>query len=279
MRSETSSFVDRGVRVLGQKLLERVPSLERSLLTVRDRYARAWVRTRNLVNNVHYAAPPEPYRLLEIDPATIERGVQLRRPKFRETAVVTDGDWDRGDFVFDDLDVYRSYVAHFDRGVPWEETPFYDRVVEEIESGNPRWGCRTESAFRDRCQRLEQLYDRLQIDGYQSQSELCGGSPGGHTDDGVGEDPIDHQRRSELLTERMKDEIAVHIDRNGELLFVDGRNRLSMAKLIGLDRIVVHVLRRHSDWQAVRDAYVRGESWTRTHDHHPDIAALEFGSK
>ena len=245
------------------------------MLIVRDRYARAVVGTRGLVNAIRYAAPPEPYRLISVDPAAIERGTRLPRSKFLEAAVVAGGDWDRGGFRFRDLDVYQAYEAHFDRGVAWEETAFFDRIVEEIESGRVRWGCRTESEFRDRCRRLERLYERLATDGYRSQAELLADGGGS---DSAADDPIDFGRRSELLTERLKDEIAVHIDRDGELLFADGRNRLSMAKLIGLDSVVVRVLRRHSDWQAVRDAYVRGEPWAREYADHPDLASLEFDS-
>ena len=274
MLSELTPSVDRVVRTSGRKVLERVPSLEHSMLTARDRYARAFVGLRGLVNDLRYAAPPEPYRLIRVDPGAIERGIRTGRSKFLEAAVVAGGDWDRDGFRFRDLDVYQAYAAHFEHGVAWSETAFYDRVVSEIESGTVRWGCRTESEFRERCRRLERLYDRLETDGYRSQAELLGDRG---SRDGV-DDPIDFGRRSELLTERMKDEIAVHIDRDGEFCFADGRNRLSMAKIIGLDHVVVRVLRRHSDWQAVPDAYVHGEPWTREYADHPDLVSLEFDS-
>lgn len=265
------SVADRLLRDIGGRLLRSYPTLKDPLLVGRDRYARMYVWLRTLDNRRRYAAPPEPYRLLSVDPARIERRRQFNRSKFSQTAVVADGDWDRDGEVarFADLDVYRAYVAHFVDGVPWEDTEFYDRVVDEIRSGIVRWNCHTESEFRERCDHLDELYETIRTEGYRSQSDLA---------ERRDEDPIDLGRRSSLLTERMKDEIAVHIDRDGEFLFADGRNRLSIAKILGLDAVPVRVLRRHADWQAVRDAYVRGEERVADRGDHPDLAGLEFGS-
>ncbi|WP_277555940.1 hypothetical protein [Halobaculum limi] len=270
MSLNTVKPIDTTIREAGRSLLERSPTLEPFLVTARDRYARTRVRLRTLANSIRYAAPPEPYRLIQIDPSEVGRGVELGVSKYVEAGKVVGGEWEGEWFTFGESDVYQAYEAHFQDGVPWEETAFYARIVGELESGKVRWGCRTETEFQDRCDRLERLYERLQTEGYRSQAELLA--------DG-GDNLIQFGRRSHLLTERLKDEIAIHIDRRGELIFSDGRNRLSMAKLIGLDSVTVRVLRRHADWQAIRDAYVRGEPWTKAYADHPDIAYLEFGSK
>lgn len=267
MSESPDPAVDRLLRKSGRQILDRLPTLEEPLVAVRDRYARARIRLRTVANGIRYDAPPEPYRLLRIDPTSVERGIGFGVPKYTQAGLVAGGDWDRQGFRFADLDVYRAYVAHFEHDIPWEETAFYDRIVDEIAGGKVRWGCSTEEQFRSRCDRIDELYDRLRTDGYRTQSELLG----------EGDDPIRLRRRSELLTERLKDEIAVHIARDGEVVFGDGRNRLSMVKLIGLESVPVRVLRRHTGWQAVRDAYVRGEEWARSYGGHPDVAYLEFG--
>lgn len=270
MSLTTVQPIDVTIRAVGQSLLERLPTLEPVLVTARDRYARTRVRLRTLANSVRYAAPPDPYRLVQIDPDAVERGIEFNVAKYTEAGRVVGGEWEGRWFTFGESDVYQAYEAHFEHGVPWEQTAFYQRIVDELAGGAVRWGCRTEAEFRDRCDRLERLYTRLQTEGYRSQAELLA--------DGT-DDPIQFGRRSHLLTERLKDEIAIHIDRRGELVFCDGRNRLSMAKLIGLQSVTVRVLRRHADWQAVRDAYVRGEPWTEAYADHPDIEYLAFGSK
>lgn len=262
----TGGALDELLRGAGRRLLEERSGLEPYLLRVRDGYARAYVAVRRLRNRVRYAAPANPYRLRRVNPAAIERVVRLRQAKFREAGAVVGGDWDRPSTRFAELDVYRAYERHFEAGVPWEETAFFDRVVAEIDDGDSPWGCASESEFRERCARLDTLYERIADDGYRTQAELAAGDA---------DDPIREQGR--LRTERLKDEIAVHVGRDGELLFADGRNRLSIVKLLGLESVPVRVLRRHTAWQGVRDAYVRGVPAVERFAGHPDLASLTFG--
>ncbi|QZP39705.1 hypothetical protein [Halobaculum magnesiiphilum] len=237
-------------------------------MIARDRYARAVVRLRTVANSVRYAAPPEPYRLIDVDPASITSVRQFNRSKYVQAAVVEDGDWATPQCKFTDLDVYQAYRAHFRDGVDWADTSFYRRVVDEIEAGSVLWNCHSEADFRERCAGVDKLYERIETDGYRTQAELLEEES----------DPIDLGRESRLLTERMKDEIAVHIADDGEILFADGRNRLSILKLLDTGAVPVRVLKRHADWQRVRDAYVRGEAWTHAYDDHPDISYLRFDS-
>lgn len=260
------SSMDAALRTAGRRLVDWHPASERLLLHVRDRYARAHVHLRTLANRVRYDAPPDPYRFVEVDPARVDHHDPLPGPKFRWAGAVTDGDWDRTSKRFADMDVYRAYEAHFERGVPWTETEFFDRVVAEIEAGEVNWGCTSREEFEARCERLDDLYETIRTEGYRTQDELL---------DADVHDPIKDQHR--LKTERLKDEIAVNVGRDGEVLFSDGRNRLSIVKLLDLDAVPVRVLRRHREWQAVRDAYVRGDYVPDHLRDHPDLAALDRG--
>ena len=264
--TNTVPKLDDALRSAGEQFVRRNSSVEPVLLRTRDLYARTYVRTTQLSNRVRYDAPVEPYRLLRVDPADVEYAVGRWHPMFREAGVVDDGDWDQTDVRFEEMDVYRAYERHFEDGVPWQETAFFDRVVDELDAGAQRWGCRTRSEFEARCRRLDALYESIAEEGYCSQEELYAESV---------DDPIKNQ--SPLKTERFKHEIAVHVGRDGALLFADGRNRLCIANLLGLDEIPVRVLRRHTEWQAVRDAYVRGESEVGKFAGHPDLAYLERG--
>lgn len=258
--------LDESLRSVGSRLVERFSALEPLFLSVRDKYARAYVWATVQANSTVYDAPIEPYRLIDVDPDHIEYVRQFPESKFRHAGVVTDGDWDRTDTRFEDLAVYRAYEQHFVEGRPWEETEFYERVVAELRAGDERWDCQTPAEFDARCERLDELYEFIATDGYRTQDELLAADVS---------DPIKPQNR--LKTERMKDEIAIHIGRDGELLFADGRNRLSIVKLLGLESVPVRVLRRHERWQEVRDAYVAGAPAVEDCDH-PDLQSLEFGS-
>jgi len=248
-----------------RRLLTDLPVFELFLLRVRDCYARSYIAGRRLRNRIRYATPPNPYRLIRVDPAAIQRVGYLDHATFREAGTVVAGDWDRSTEQFTDLDVYRAYERHFEEGVPWTETAFYDRIVAEIEGGGSPWGCASEAAFRERCRRLDQLYERIATDGYRTQDELAECDVAGPITD-----------RNRFRTERLKNEIAVHVGREGELLFADGRNRLAIVKLLDLESVPVRVLRRHAAWQGVRDAYARGEPAVEQFAGHPDLADLSF---
>jgi hypothetical protein len=265
----TFSALDDRLRAAGRRLVDHRPQLESALLHARDGYARAYVRSRWLANRLRYDAPPAPYRLIEVDPAAVGRVAPTAGPKFKYAGVIVGGDWDLTGERFEETDVFRAYEHHFEAGVPWQETEFYDRVVDEIAAGTHRWGCRTRQEFDERCERLDRLYERIAEDGYRTQAELRevdGGDPIGNDSGGEG--------RRDLKTERLKNEIAVSVGRDGQLLFSDGRNRLSIVKLLDIDAVPVRVLHRHRRWQAVRDAYVRGD---RVPHDHPDLAGLERG--
>jgi len=253
---------------MGKRLIESHSSLESGLRYLRDRYARTYIWLTATANRRRYAAPADPYRFVEVDPHSIERVAELPGPLYLNAGAVVGGAWDRTTTRFVDLDVYRAYERHFEDGVPWHETDFFERIVGELAAGHERWGCRTRAEFEARCGRIDDLYDRIEESGYRTQDELH---------EHASEDPIKPPNR--LPTERLTDEIAVHIGRDGRLLFEDGRNRLSIVKLLDLDRIPVRVLRRHAAWQDVRDAYVAGDSAARDYAAHPDLASLSFGSR
>ncbi|WP_232702085.1 hypothetical protein [Halobacterium wangiae] len=265
---KVSPDVDGLLRGIGERLASQSYGVERRLLRARDLYARSYVRATVLANRVRYDAPIDPYRLIEVDPHDIEHVVGRRQPMFRDAGQVVAGNWDQTDLRFEEMDVYRAYRRHFEEGVPWSETDFFERVVGEMAEGRERWGCHTRAEFEARCERLDDLYERIAEEGYCSQAELL------ETDEAS---PIRDPDR--LKTERYKDEIAVHVGRDGDLLFVDGRNRLSIAKLLDLDEIRVRVLRRHTEWQAVRDAYVRGDLPREEHEPHPDLDPLVYAGR
>jgi hypothetical protein len=260
--------VDSGVRATGRAAVQKWPAVRKPLLVGRDVWARAYVGARTVYNNYRFDAPIEPYRILRVDPAAIDRYPgSFPKPKYRYAGAVVDGDWDQATVRFTDLDVYRAYEQHFVEGVPWHDTAFYDRVVSEIDAGNQQWGCTSRDAFDRRCEQLDELYEQIRTHGFLSQDELRASSL---------DDPF--RTRIRPKTERFKDELSIHIGRDGDLLFNDGRNRLAIAKILDLDTVPVRVLMRHRDWQRTRDDYVRGRVVDPALDTHPDLQYLTPGS-
>ncbi|WP_049985955.1 hypothetical protein [Halobellus rufus] len=268
------AWLDSALRGLGRSLFEALPVFERQLRLVRSLYADATVRLTCWGYNRRHAAPIEPYRVLWVDPARIVRlSRHSTRPRFRRLGTVVDGDWDRCEIRFRETDVFYAFERHFEEGVPWEETAFFSRVLEEMNEGAERWGCTSRSEFRDRCERLDRLYESLREHGFYSQRQLL--------ESGV-DDPVEY-RRATVAERIINDEIAVDVARDGELLFADGRNRLAIAKILGVDAVPVVVLRRHAQWAAWRDAVATflengGDLRGRLREH-PDLASLREAAR
>lgn len=261
--------VEHGLRRAGQGLVAALPAAEAPLMRARGRYAAARVRLRVARQNLVHDAEIDPFRILRVDPDAIVRTAEVwEEPKYSLAGRVRGGDWDDSDVYFEDLDVYRAFEAHFERGVPWSETAFYDRVVAELDDGHEQWGCTSRAEFDRRCDRLDRLYETIRDDGYRSQVELL--QLGGQVSIG--------KTRYTWTDRILEDEMAVSVGRDGDLLFFDGRNRLCIAKLLGLDEVPVVVMVRHAEWQSLRDAVARDDHERADVDasltNHPDVEYL-----
>lgn len=137
------------------------------------------------------------------------------------TGEVLDGDWDRKIQKFEDrIDFYRSFKMRLE-DIPWQETPYFKRVMKEINSGDTKWGCTTEEQFLSRCIRLERIYLNMKENGYVQNPD--------------------------------KDYAAVNIGRDGEIIFNNGRHRICFAKILNIPEIPVKITVRHNEWHHFRE--------------------------
>jgi hypothetical protein len=249
--------------------------------SVLDRYFEGRVKynsVRNVLAGREKIAPAEIFR---VDPDSITRSITWNelgdkadlpepeyfdRSKYKIAGTVLDGEWDLVDREFADSVVHRSFVDHFDRGVSWQETDLYNEAIERISKGERWWRCSTREGFERRCRKLDRLYDTIREDGYETQRELLSRSTATLKQRGA---------RNRNPYQIVKSEIAVDIGRDGDLIFQDGRNRLSIAKILELDTIPVVVLVRHERWQRLRDEIIEGRvEPTKLSDDlrsHPDV--------
>jgi len=140
---------------------------------------------------------------------------------FGRTGAVVSGEWDRPEIEFSSLPIYRGLAERIEDGTQWENTTFFEVHRNNIDRGNTPWGCTTEAELRDRCEYVENLWRRIDRQGYKSQREL-------------GKYPVD--------------EINVNVGRDGELLFNDGRHRLATAKILGVEKVPVRILVVHEEF-------------------------------
>jgi len=136
---------------------------------------------------------------------------------------VLGGSWEgnRRDFV-----IHPTIQELFLQGIPPERTSEYGKLRRWVEAGDFRYtrACRSVADIDRYFAELRRSFESIQNDGYLTQDEL--GESGG-------------------------DEIRVCVDRGGRLcVYGGGTHRLSIARVLGLERIPVLVKRVHADWVA-----------------------------
>jgi len=218
------------------------------------RLAPVYYRRRLSKNFNEYRAPIDPCARLHVDPDSIKlmtgRTIHSHVGRYQVFATIRNGDWDiENTREFQNNIIYRSIRDRFVSGIDWSETEIYTEALKEIEHNNVIWnGCETESDIDDRCAEMDRLYKDIKEHGYRSQYSLR-----------------DTKRNTGYINELLN-EILVDIDRNGNILFVDGRHRLSIAKILDLETIPVVCVVRHKKWMELRDEY-----WFANNQTHPDI--------
>lgn len=272
--------IETTVRSLGRHIVTEYPSVRTPVLRGWHAYRHAYAHFVCFRDSLEYARHTDlsPFEVITVDPDQIEYLVEQNgyppqtydtaefpESKFKYAGTVHGGDWDRCEMRFEETDLYRAFEAHFNRGVAWSDTTFFQRVLDFIDDGVVLWDCTNRAEFEQRCDRIDDLYESIRTNGYRSRHQLV-------QSDSIGDETTE---MSSPIPGTICDEIAVCIGRNGELLFFDGRNRLAIAKLLDLDAIPVWIMVRHEQWQARRERYAADNSDRRDRSMHllghPDL--------
>ncbi len=168
--------------------------------------------------------------LSHVNPADIVVG-QTPSSQFpvRSTYKFTrDGDWDKEVVPVEDHLLYRSYVMHFIEQRAWEDTPFFQFAMEQIDTlGSFRGEYNSVEMLRARFSKCDALYRQIESDGYKSNRAL------------YAEGKIDN-----ILF--LLDEVTVNISRDGQYILNDGWHRFASARLLNIENIPVRILVSHA---------------------------------
>jgi hypothetical protein len=198
----------------------------------------------------------DPYKLIYIDPKSINKYVDGKYGTLRwyHTGTIDDGDWDKEANDLEENIIYRTLKQRFSDGKKWHNT----ELVQKSLRGERSWrGNFSEEGIRKRCDEMDELYKDMKENGYKESSEI-----------------------SELNYPYSKlDNINVAISRDGELILADGRHRLAIAKILGIEKIPVRVVARHKMWQRTREKLykcineegVTDKNIDRRYRNHPDL--------
>ena len=204
----------------------------------------------------NYQTPISPFERYWADPSEINKMTGRRwKPWSNRRGLlgkVQDGEWDERpppapegkDYpqYFSNYDKHLAYKSYIEDGINPKETEFYRRGVCEGQS--PKYMLNT---FKE----YERLYENIRESGYLTQDEL-------------GNFPRDK-------TMRYANEVTVDVARTGEFLFVDGRHRLSVAKVLDLPRIPVVPLVRHRLWVEKLEKATIERDFNNLPKNHPDV--------
>jgi len=137
---------------------------------------------------------------------------------------------------------FYGLVQRFAEGNEWEDTVYYQTGMERINAGksfSPLSYSQTVSGLKKYLQSLDNLYADIKENGYD-----------------------------------MSSVITAQIGRNGELMVIQGQHRVTIARIIGVEKIPVRIQYRHDEWEALRtDIYNNGLPKERTDElrDHPDL--------
>lgn len=110
-----------------------------------------------------------------------------------------------------------NFEKRFIQNQDWESTSYYDSFSPNRKSKGRRGKNDWNEFKKEYLFRWEKIFNDLKINGYKTQKEI---SP---------------------LFGLPEDEIQVSINNNGEIIFVDGRHRFAMAKILGINTVPVIV--------------------------------------
>jgi len=213
---------------------------------------------------VSSAASINPLKLYRVDPLEISHAPKrdFKNRRFRFLSPVLKGDWDLNRTSLRTDYAYRSVHDHFKNDIPWEKTDLYKRTKDELtsEKNHSRWGCNNFQEFQSRLSNIDELFRVITNSGYKTQREL-------QTSE---DDPIG--TRSCHPPEW--NEVTVHVSRNGEFLFHEGRHRLAIAQALEIDKIPVRIMIRHHKWQLKRTNAFQQNKIKKHDSNHPDINNL-----
>lgn len=233
----------------------RATVMETRLSRAYWRVAPSFHRRRRQRSAGYVDSPTDPFELVHLDPDRITRFTGREFPvwtdRWRKFGAVVDGDWDeralppvsdsyRGPdpelylaHRFVETPLHRALRKHFVDDVPWEAIPLVKGLMRNARQTEASvWqNCSTTGEIREYCRELDRLYDSMREDGCLPMREVNA-----------------REERNMTFRAVMENEILVDVARDGEPLFVSGRHRLSIAKILGLDRVPVAVAVRHPEW-------------------------------
>jgi len=138
-------------RAFALAMLDRVPPVKRAVrriwydLTIL-RYKSKWRRLKK-----EYGTEFDIDKVYWLEPERIEYASFVEFDIREDKGRIIGGHWDSLEKRFEDLDIHVAFKERLIDGRQWEDTIFYQRIVDRIANGDFGWG-RNKSDFDRRCE-------------------------------------------------------------------------------------------------------------------------------
>jgi len=215
-----------------------------------------------------YSSIANPFKIIHVNPSSINyvtgRGPNPGRFQFEDIGLISGGNWDKTNDSFDEIPVVKSIFKRYCEQVDWDEIQYIHDIKSGKITGNGRYHSNSTSKLRQHCKAIDDLYQNIEQNGYQSKETL------------IQEEISDEDKFIKNDGLERYNEVAIDIGREGQFLFVNGRHRLAIAKILNLDKIPVRVCARHKKWQEIRETISktprnRLPKNTKKYIEHPDL--------
>lgn len=263
----------------------------RRFLKYRIKYFRNWIhiqraKIRESKYRLQYGRSfPDSEKIIHINPNDIEYMV-LSSSVTKPGTFIRDGEWDKKQtdinidtiplysdkstycslikkypwtyFQISDLENYQSFINHFEHGMTWQETDFYERLLRKTGNNSPKYSNKEKTI--DRLSYCDDLYESIHNNGYLTQNDI-----------------VNNTTNNSFSSKAARnDELGVGITREGEFIYIrnGGAHRLLLAKILDIESIPAKIKLRHKEWQQLRkDIYNNGfsEKYTDELRDHPDL--------
>ncbi|KKK94159.1 hypothetical protein LCGC14_2685640, partial [marine sediment metagenome] len=156
--------------------------------------------------------------------------------KWNKSNRIKSGDWDLTKKPIDLLLIYQAIRKRFLEGKNWEETDIYNLIPSKQPKGAEIWTFKSEEVRDKYLIKTDFLFNEIKKVGYRLQKELY----------------TLKERFTKLDWKPIFDEVVVAIDRNGNFLFINGKHRIAIAKVLDIPKIPIIFLIRHYKWMEFR---------------------------
>lgn len=179
------------------------------------------------------------------------------------------GNWDRKTIHWETYatEIQESVQMRYEYGYDWKKTPYYEMLVDGLETGDTGYTVRFENTqhIQQHLSELDDLYETIDAGGYKRTIDVF--------DDTHSPEPLNvsyHLKR----TRAKYNDVAINFDRNGEAIFIgDGTHRVALSKVAEIETIPVRVHVRHEEWVKRKKMIMQHcrENGNLTPISHPDI--------